>query len=173
MSDPDDPTSELTIYRFKVVLFGATCSPFILNATLLKHMSMNRSEVSTILQRDLYVDNVLTSLDSEEAAVSYFKESRELLKQGGFNLRSWMSSSDKLTDVALSEEVLDADKETKNLGMRWNAETDTMRFAETKQLQVDTLSTKREILRQSSAICDPLGSLGPVTIRAKILMQEI
>lgn len=86
---------------------------------------MNKSEVSTILQRDLYVDNVLTSLDLESSAVSYFKESRELLKQGGFNLRSWMSNSEKLTNVALSETVLDADKETKILGMRWNAESDT------------------------------------------------
>ncbi|VDI53094.1 Hypothetical predicted protein [Mytilus galloprovincialis] len=115
LSDSTDPTSELIMYRFKVVLFGATCSPFILNATLLKHLSMNPSKVASILQEDLYVDNILSSMDSEEDAIKYFNESRELLKQGGFNLRSWMSNSDKLRDLALSEKVLDADKVTKIL----------------------------------------------------------
>ena len=33
--------------------------------------------------------------------------------------------------------------------------------------------TKREILRESSKIYDPLGLLTPVTIRAKILLQEL
>ncbi|XP_076095349.1 uncharacterized protein LOC143066242 [Mytilus galloprovincialis] len=173
LSDSTDPTSELIMYRFKVVLFGVTCSPFILNATLLKHLSMNQSKVATILQEDLYVDNVLSSMNSEEATIKYFNESRELLKQGGFNLRSWMSNSDKLRDLALSEKVLDSDKETKILGMRWDAESDTLSFAETKQLKMDTQLTKRELLRQSSAIYDPLGLLGPITIRAKTLIQEL
>ncbi|VDH93828.1 Hypothetical predicted protein [Mytilus galloprovincialis] len=81
--------------------------------------------------------------NSEEAAIKYFNESRELLKQGGFNLRSWMSNSDKLRDLALSEKVLDSDKETKIFGMRWDAESDTLSFAETKQLKMDTQLTKQ------------------------------
>ena len=31
--DPKDPDSPIDTYRFKVILFGATCSQFILNAT--------------------------------------------------------------------------------------------------------------------------------------------
>ena len=31
--------------------------------------------------------------------------------------------------------------------------------------------TKREVLGQSSRVCDPLGMLSPVTIRSKMLMQ--
>ncbi|XP_071137411.1 uncharacterized protein [Mytilus edulis] len=84
-----------------------------------------------------------------------------------------MSNSDKLRDLALSEKVLDSDKDTKILGMRWDAESDTISFAETKQLKMDTQLTKRELLRQSSAIYDPLGLLGPITIRAKTLIQEL
>ena len=34
-----DPESEFQTYRFKVVLFGAVCSPFMLNATLHYHLS--------------------------------------------------------------------------------------------------------------------------------------
>ena len=35
------------------------------------------------------------------------------------------------------------------------------------------LITKREVLQESSKIYDPIGFLGPVTVRAKILMQEL
>ena len=62
LKDPSDPSNEMAVYWFKAVLFGATCLPFILNATLLKHLSMNGDETSTAIQRDLYVDKVLTSV---------------------------------------------------------------------------------------------------------------
>ena len=174
LSDPSNPQSALTTYRFKAVLFGATCSPFILNATLFKHLTLNQSKTSDIITRDLYVDNVLTSMDSEEAVAKYFKDSRKLLQEGGFNLRSWMSNSDNLKSLASTENVLDSDNETKILGLRWNSHTDTLKFADTKLLQTEDVQiTKREILRQSSSIYDPIGFLGPITVKAKIMMQGL
>ena len=113
-------------------------------------------------------------MDSEEAVAKYFKDSRKLLQEGGFNLRSWMSNSDNLKSLARSENVLDTDNETKILGLRWNSHSDTLKFAETKQLQTENIQiTKREILRQSSSIYDPIGFLGPITIKAKIMMQGL
>ena len=172
LKDPSDPSSEMTVYRFKAVLFGATCSPFILNATLLKHLSMHGDETSTAIQRDLYVDNVLTSVSSQDCAVAYFSEARKLLADGGFNLRSWMSNSEDLNTHAQSENVHDTDEETKVLGMRWNAKTDVLTFARRDET-ASKPATKREILRQSASIYDPLGLLGPVTVRYKLLIQTL
>lgn len=83
-----DQNSEIIPYRFKVVLFGATCSPFILNATLLKLFAENPSSTTMELKRSLYVDNVLTSFNDEDTLLSFYRKSRELLNKGGFNLRT-------------------------------------------------------------------------------------
>ena len=76
LSNPLDVNSPLTTYRFKAILFGATCSPFILNATLLKHLQRSENKTAKLLEQDLYVDNILTSVNDENDAVTYFKESR-------------------------------------------------------------------------------------------------
>jgi len=66
LSNPEDPTSSLITYRFNAVLFGATCSPFMLNATLLRHLELNKENwVSGILHRDLYIDNIQTGFTDE------------------------------------------------------------------------------------------------------------
>ena len=41
LRDPNDQDSPLMTYRFKAVLFGATYSPFILCAAILKHLDNN------------------------------------------------------------------------------------------------------------------------------------
>ena len=50
LSNPEDTTSNLITYRFRSVLFGATCSPFILSATLLKHFKENPGPISDKLE---------------------------------------------------------------------------------------------------------------------------
>ncbi|VDI51319.1 Hypothetical predicted protein [Mytilus galloprovincialis] len=115
LSEPADPTSQLITYRFRVVLFGTTCSPFILNATLLKHLNNNSSITANMLKKDLYVDNVLSSFQTEESMMTFYKESRELLSKGGFNLRSWTSNNVKLRQVAATENSLDKSKSVKIL----------------------------------------------------------
>lgn len=174
LKDPTDPTSELILYRFKAVLFGATCSPFILNATLLRHLQDNVNDVTDIIKEDLYVDNILSSFDKEEDLLKYFHSARALMSSGGFNLRSWASNSDALNNIAKSEGVLDKDQQIKVLGLRWNNNSDTITYAQKSCSNIDeTLITKREVLSQSSKIYDPLGIISPVTVRGKILMQEI
>lgn len=172
LSDPTDPSSPLTTYRFKSVLFGATCSPFILNATLLKHLALQKNATADTLARDLYVDNVISSLDSKEEVQNYYKEARNIMNSASFNLRSWTSNCDELRNIAKKENVLDADVTTKILGMRWNVNTDTIAFQQHEYTPTAT-TTKREVLQESSKIYDPQGLLSPVSIRAKIFMQSL
>ncbi len=168
LSDPTDPDSELVTYRFRSVLFGATCSPFILNATLLKHVKMNTNNpAAAVIARDLYVDNVISSFNSEDDTLSYFRHARDLMTEAGFNLRSWTSNCERLIDVARSENVHDRDRQAKILGMIWDPDEDVVKFV-TRKKEPSTTATKRTILQQTSRIYDPLGMLSPVTVRAKI-----
>jgi hypothetical protein len=173
LSDPSDPDSQLITYRFKVVLFGATCSPFILSATLLKHITLNETNPAAhIIARDLYVDNVISSFYSEATLENYFRLARDLMTSGGFNLRSWASNSTKVREIAASDGVLDKDRVTKVLGLLWKPEADEMSFA-VRSIEMTGTSTKRIILQQTAKIYDPLGMLSPVTVRAKLLVQDL
>ncbi|XP_071161140.1 uncharacterized protein [Mytilus edulis] len=106
LSDTDNPSSTLTTYRFKSILFGATSSPFILNATLLKHLDACNTNVSAMMKNDLYVDNILSSLENEDDAAKYFVQARSLMSDAGFNLRLWSSICSKLTDLAKQHDTL-------------------------------------------------------------------
>lgn len=56
--------------------------------------------------------------------------------------------------------------------MKWNTVTDTMSLAP-KLLSSSKLVSKCNILQDSSQIYGPLGWTTPVTVQAKILLQEV
>ncbi|GFU44975.1 uncharacterized protein TNCV_4234931 [Trichonephila clavipes] len=63
-----DDLERVEEYRHRRVVFGLTCSPYILAATLQYHLTKveeNLSYTSEILKTTFYVDNCVTSLDSE------------------------------------------------------------------------------------------------------------
>ena len=101
--DPTDPSSPLVTYRFRVVLFGANCSPFILHATIMKHLKSNETNFTDTLKKGLYVDNILTSFESKNELISFYRETRQLFNEGGFNLRSWSCNSIILCQHASDE----------------------------------------------------------------------
>jgi len=66
-SNPTDADSKTIIYRFLRVVFGLTCSPFLLNATIKHHLETYElvfPEAVNVLKDDFYVDNLATGVDS-------------------------------------------------------------------------------------------------------------
>ena len=174
LSDPADPNSPFVTFRFKVVLFGATCSPFMLNAAITYHLKQNESSTSNNLIRNLYVDNVVSGTHSEEAAVDYFIQSRSILGKANFNLRSWAFNSKQLKNIAQAHNVLDDTNPVKVLGLWWDTHSDMIFASPKPDATMSTmLATKREILKWTSSIFDPLGLISPVTITAKLFLQNL
>ncbi|KAL7724390.1 hypothetical protein ACLKA6_007574 [Drosophila palustris] len=61
---------------------------------------------------------------------------------------------------------------TKTLGMRWTPSSDTFRY-HLDDCFTELSPTKRNILSVAARMFDPLGLLSPISIRAKILLQEL
>ena len=74
-------------------MFGAVCSPFMLNAALHYHLAQHNSPTAQRMLANLYVDNVVSGCPSESEAVSYYKDARTIMSGAHFDLRSWASNS--------------------------------------------------------------------------------
>jgi len=173
LSNPQDPNSAFQPYRFKVVLFGASCSPFMLNAAITFHLKQHPSPVSSNLLSSLYVDNVVSGCNTEQEINQYFQEARSLMSLSKFNLRAWTTNSPSLRNLAREQNVAESKETVKVLGLCWNVELDQISLCSKPELATHTAVTKREILRFTYSIFDPLGLVTPVTISAKLLLQDL
>ena len=88
LSNPTNPSSHLQTYRFKSVsvLLGASSWSFFLNAAVLKHLELTKT-ISNLMVRDLCMDNILTRVQSLADGEKYFRESRQIMADAGFNFR--------------------------------------------------------------------------------------
>ena len=174
LSDPTDPSSQFCVYRFKVVPFGATSSPFMLNAVLQYHLRQYSTPVSLDMCSNLYVDNIITGCDVEQDVVNYYREARAIMCDARLNLRSWSSNSVALTTIATKGNTAENAVSVNILGLRWIPGSDKLHLAAKPSILTnDHLVTKREVLQDLSKVFDPLGFVAPVVIRAKMLMQTL
>lgn len=175
LAEPTEPDSDFIEYRFASILFGATCSPFILNAVLLKHAQSHDSEISQKLIQDIYVDNVLSSVPDVQTAEKFYKESNALLAEGGFKLRQWSSNSVKIRQQAMADELQSSESTAKvnALGMNWDSDRDIMSCKPLSKLSDNQVINARNCLSQTARLYDVPGFLLPVHVRAKLLLQEL
>lgn len=186
LGDPDT-------YIFEAMAFGPTCSPAcsqaVKNDCARRHEHLF-PEASTAIINYTYVDDYLNSHDSLQDAINTSKQVIKIFKEGGFNLRNFISNSSELLAALPRENVkdvnevmnlnLDAEDCTeKVLGLHWNTRDDNFVFKMNKQ-QIDIKlfdkgrrPTKREVLRTVMQVFDPLGLISFFIIRGKILLQEI
>ena len=85
--------------RFTRVVLGVSCSPFLLNATLQHHLDKYvtlHPETVNKLTASLYVDDVITGANDEEGAYQLYLESKSIFKEGGFNLRKFVTNAESL-----------------------------------------------------------------------------
>ncbi|XP_076384529.1 uncharacterized protein LOC143263451 [Megalopta genalis] len=169
---------EVTTYELNTVTFGLSAAPFL--AIRCIHQLANDEEsqfpaASRTLKRDLYVDDLLTGADTLEEAQTVRNQVINLLAKGGLNIRQWRSNEPRLlTDLSAQQvhpKVFGDATTVKTLGVVWDATGDIIRF--TVNHNVTTRVTKRSILSSVAKIFDPLGLLGPVTILAKLMIQQL
>ncbi|XP_055634192.1 uncharacterized protein LOC129774475 [Toxorhynchites rutilus septentrionalis] len=185
-----DPRDEPCIYVMDVATFGAKCSPcsaqFVKNMNAMEFVVENPEAVAAIVEKH-YVDDYFDSVDTIEEAIQRAKQVRLIHAKGGFEIRNWVSNSEKvLSSLGESKEVqtihFNQDKETGNervLGIIWNTVQDVFSFSTEHRedlqeyLRGSKKPTKRIVLSCVMGFFDPLGLLSCFTVHGKILVQDL
>ena len=160
---------ELLTYQFKVVLFGATCSPYLLQETMQTHLSQN--EEGNKFVDKFYVDNYMNTYDNQDELVTDKVTLDNVMNQASMPLEEWVSNNEHFNSLyQLAVPV------TQNvLGISWNPNTDNMNIVVGEKLihEDSWRYTKRKVLSLVSSIYDLLGWVSPLTVRGKMFIQTL
>jgi len=172
INNPVFNDSNIQEYRFARVPFGVVSGPFLLGATVDSHLSKYESDMADMLKRDIYVDNLITGVQSTSEAERLYKESKQMFSDCAMNLREWLSNCKTVKD-SFAECDKARETTTKVLGYIWDLEKDTLGISlpNTDCLQGEI--TKRSVLRYLPSVFDPLGQVCPVVLRGNVMLQNL
>ncbi|UYV61853.1 hypothetical protein LAZ67_1006857 [Cordylochernes scorpioides] len=163
--DEQDPSKIRTLRHTRVV-FGLTCSPFILAAVLKYHLESivdYRKPVADVLKRSFYVDNLVFSVDEPDELERIREVANDIRNEVKMTLREWEYGGSK---------ILENKEDSRVLGLYWNKERDTLRC----HIPQDTTKygevTKRTLLSNLQKFSDPLGFYAPIFLIPKLSMQR-
>ncbi|MBA4719446.1 MAG: hypothetical protein HRO68_10280 [Nitrosopumilus sp.] len=206
VDDVSKADPEIQVVHFARVMFGVSSSPFLLmiNATIDHHLKAFRStnpEMVDVLLKSMYVDDVIAGAMDEESALKFYVESKDILRQGGFNLRKFTTNAWRVQENIDKKEGLSRESplqgpcnldetyaestlgcaqtmgptEQAVLGVKWDVATDRLIFSvsEISALADDKETTKRRVTSVVGKFYDPLGFLSPVVVKFKMFFQEL
>ena len=167
-------------YEFSRFVFGGCYCPFRAQFTWQTHTENNKTKyplAAEAVQCNCYMDDLMPSLPNIEIAKETRRQLTELSAQAGFHIRKWMSNqAEVLKDISVAHRASEIDLEhnhlstMRSLGVLWTAKDDTFSF--NYALTPDLDLTKRNVLKKTATIYDPLGFLARYVIRAKLLIQQ-
>lgn len=171
-SDTKEPIRD---YWLTVVTYGLAASPYLAVKALKQCASDAEKEMpraAQVVQNDFYMDDLLTSVESEPQANTLKLELTELLHRGGFELAKWRSNCSQIMESEMSAKIVELQTNTSILGVVWDFVKDEFRFRVEERDQPKVIN-KRYITSEAARIFDPQGWVTPVTIRAKLFIQEL
>ena len=163
---------ELITYRFCVVLFGATCSPFLLQKTLIHHLENHSHPLCRTLIPCFYVDNFCKTYVDVDSMLLEYPTINHVLLDANMPLQTWVSNSSQFN------ELVEADVSNPNvniLGLIWNIHRDDIHIKYNSKIVISDPHklTKRKVVSALSSIFDPLGLISPLLVRGKIFIQKL
>ena len=119
----------------------------------------------------MYADDIVCGANDENEALSLFGDFKSLLSGGGFNLGKFVCNGDVTGDSSASSRS----GEQRVLGIICDIRRDefALDLSEVVKNVKEENMTKREIISIGSRIINPLGIVSPVTIKVKLLFQEL
>lgn len=176
----ENENDSVKIYTLNTLTQGTKSASF-LATRVIKQLALDEikefPKASQVLIKDCYVDNILTGSRTKKELQVLCTDLSKLTLKGGFNLRQWGSNDSSIIEglVEKSNDAyfsLNTDETVKVLGLQWNAQRDTIIYT-IHNPENQLLINKRNILSLIAKLFDPLGLLGPVIIKAKLIMQRL
>ncbi|XP_046601937.1 uncharacterized protein LOC124295559 [Neodiprion lecontei] len=178
----EEPELPIEEYQLTTVTYGLASAPY-LAIRVLRQLVQDEGRqypfASHVILENTYVDDILSGAEDVDQGCEKINELNQLLKAGGFELQKWTSSHpETLVDISRNHQEiamhlnLDQSPFFRALGLAWRPDIDAFAFSPQIHQTRDN-STKRKVLSQTAQLFDPLGWLSPITIRAKIFMQEL
>ena len=167
---------EPTTYRMTRVVFGVNASPFLLQATIRQHLKLFEAsdpELVNKLSRDIYCDDLITSVETEEEALQVKDQTMQIFSEAMMNMTKWTSSLQSSADPQQLAKCFSPEK--KVLGLSWSPTTDELiiKTDQVASLGSSMPETKRTILSIAARFYDPLGFLSPLLVRAKMMLKVL
>ncbi|XP_011685530.1 PREDICTED: uncharacterized protein LOC105448572 [Wasmannia auropunctata] len=175
----DNIRSGIKTYELTTVTYG-TSSASYLATRCLKYLAEQHAPIfpvgSKCVERDFYVDDLLTGADTIADAKLIINETLQLLRLGSFELSKWASNSPELLenigDRQGNSVIINDGVHPRILGAQWDQSEDTLGFCYQTDINHHTVS-KRTILSEVAKLFDPLGLIGPIIVIAKLILQEL
>ena len=127
----------------------------------------------------LYADDLAAGAETAGKAFDLYRDCKEIMKQGSFNLRKWNSNDKGLLErIDISEGQVGKVENrqlSKVLGVTWNTDVDNLGLDLRNVLEfASTLPpTKRSVLKIAAKVFDPLGCLSFFVVKLNIFFQEL
>lgn len=186
-----DTSRDPDVYAMQVVSFGDKPAGNIAVAALKKTAEMGSSafpEAAEVILNNSYVDDILDSVDDESTAKEITEQIDHILDIGSFEIKEWVVGKGTGAVHALSK--------TKQmvLGMMLNLEDDEFTFEAKIEIKVGRKRNKRTVkvvnkenipnmititltkaiaMSIINGIFDPLGLIGPFTVKGKMFMRML
>jgi len=152
-------------YQFCRVPFGFRSSPFLLNQTIKHHLKKCKaqfSETIEAIEENIYVDDIIFSIDSEEIVTQTFNDMNKIFELMSMQLHKWNTNSHHLQNIV-------ENCENSILGLQWNSLEDKVFL---KYQLNKPITTKREMASALCSFFDPLGLFIPFTNKMKMILHD-
>ena len=193
--NPELKNPVIRIFRFTTLVFGVVDSPFQSLTCLQKLVKMNREKpvrtefeekACQVIERDFYIDDCTHSCKTEEEAVHVRKALTDILAEGSFHIRKWISNSPKVLATIPEEDkapativsTLFGEKQTisdttTQLGYRYDPLKDLFLFDDYLHLLSKNNNDMRSVACLLASLYDPLGIISPYVLQARFILKEM
>ncbi|XP_066980874.1 uncharacterized protein [Macrobrachium rosenbergii] len=120
----DQTLQKVITYRSKVVLFGVTSSPFLLQKILTHHLENHSNPLAKTLIPHFYLDNFAHTYVQVDQLKSEYPQITAIMSDASMPLQCWVSNDSEFNeDIGINQEKLNL-QDVNVLAISWNSVSD-------------------------------------------------